>query len=395
MVFRKLHVPVIGLIMFSDVTTAGGLNAQRGAEIGPLFSEKTFGIEVGTYQIESKRKFTDVKGTNRSPSGPQAASGDASAHSNVSFSLPYYYVYANYGRSFGCMGRSYTPYYGEANPGSTWAGRHVQEKTKFDSDGLDVTCRVGFAVGTDGIFSVIGGWRKVDMELTTLSISPAYTLGVEAEADTHLKTKNSGNGWRAGVAYELPKYQARAVLLYTSPVNVDLEGSTVYSATKLTLADPKKLAVRTPRSLELNLQSGLPIAGGLLGWINVRHEDWGQDWRQLTSYSPITPPEITVLRWSDALTVEMGAAKKLTPKLSMASTFSWDKGMAQDIRHSYGLSLGGNYALTDSLSVKLNVGARYSEGAKGVSKDLRSANVVDDVPGGWSYGYGAAVNLSF
>lgn len=385
----------LAALALGDTAFAGGLNAQRGMDLNPLFNAGAWGLEVGTYHGESERDYINARGINRSPSGPIPATGATTATSSISFDLSSAHLYARLGDNASCMARAFTPYYGKDQPGTAWAGRHVIEQLNVDSDGVDVACRYGVTLANGNLVHFIGGWRSVALDLNIVSTAPSYVLGAEARADTRLSPRDRGDGWRAGVAYEIPKYKARVSLLYTAPIALDMQGQTIYDTGSLRVVDPKTMSVRTPRQVELSLQSGLPVAGGILGWANIRYEDWSQDWKHLVSISPITPPEVTDLGWSDGLTVELGAAKPISRKLSFATSVTWDKEMAQDIGNSYGASAVLIYALNDHLSLKFATSARYLEGSTGIEKKLLSARMFYDVRSSWSYGYGVALALDF
>jgi long-chain fatty acid transport protein len=240
------------------------------------------------------------------------------------------------GDSVDCMADYSQPWGAHTNPGENWAGANNNIETKVESDNYAATCSYKWSVGPGfmrvigGVFyQEVGGFKERLVQDFTGFPPPFSSLSGVGR----LELEDSGWGWRAGVAYEIPEYAMRASLVYNSAVDLDnLTGFIDLRQVGLEKYDVHGSA-SMPDSLELKVQSG--IAPGWLAFGSVKWTDWSQ--LQVMEFVPNEPAfgrfgTSLDLLYRDGWTITGGIGHKFNDQWSGAVSLTWDRGTS----HGYG-----------------------------------------------------------
>ncbi|PST24669.1 transporter [Mesorhizobium plurifarium] len=352
---------VAGMLVAS-AAQAGGLE-RSGYNIDLLFDPSDYAAEATATYVNPQRKLKNVEDTDRAntnPAAPTFGGGDLnyrpnSADDTESYWAPRIGVKAALGDSIDCMADYSQPWGAHTNPGKNWAGANNNIETKVESDNYAATCSYKWEAGP-GVVRIIGGvfYQEVSgfKERLVQDFGPTSPLGVG-----RLELEDSGWGWRAGVAYEIPEYAMRASLVYNSAVDLDnLSGFIDLRGLGLTKYDVHGSA-SMPDSLELKVQSG--IAPGWLAFGSVKWTDWSQ--LQVLDFVPNEPgpfkfPTSLDLLYRDGWTITGGIGHKFTDQWSGAVSLTWDRGTS----HGYGtqtdtwlLGTGISYTPTENIELRL------------------------------------------
>ncbi len=206
---------------------------------------------------------------------------------------------------------------------------------------------------------VFGGATYQTMQATA-SVPLVGGYNVTAESD-------SGFGYVAGAAYQIPKIALRVALTYRSTV----------STTHVTTEDfggpsiPGTMDVTTPQSVNLEFQTGInptTLVFGSIRWV---------DWSSFDLTPPTYPGGALVDYTDDRIAYNLGVGRKLSDVLSAAVTVGYERNLHGDpspLAPTDGyFSLGGGLTYTMG-NVKISGGAKYiwlgdSAGAAGTFAD--------------------------
>jgi long-chain fatty acid transport protein len=351
-------------VLVASAAQAGGLE-RSGYNIDLLFDPSDYAAEATATYVNPQRKLknvedTDRANTNPNPAAPTFGGGDLnyrpnSADDTEGYWAPRIGMKAALGDSIDCMADYSQPWGAHTNPGKNWAGANNNIETKVESDNYAATCSYKWEAGP-GVIRIIGGvfYQEVSgfKERLVQDFGPASPLGVG-----RLELEDSGWGWRAGVAYEIPEYAMRASLVYNSAVDLNnLAGFIDLRGLGLTKYDVHGSA-SMPDSLELKVQSG--IAPGWLAFGSVKWTDWSQ--LQVLDFVPNEPgpfkfPTSLDLLYRDGWTITGGIGHKFTDQWSGAVSLTWDRGTS----HGYGtqtdtwlLGTGVSYTPTEHVEIRL------------------------------------------
>ncbi len=200
-------------------------------------------------------------------------------------------------------------------------------------------------------------------------------------------------GWAAGVSYSKPEIKMNAAVTYHSPIEHEIPiaesipllsdkglggltkgmvaGANNTTPDKVSENTLKKITVKTPESVNINLQSGLSEKYQLLGMLDARWVPWSK--MNLTppaynSVSKLNPGSekdgLPILSYDkDQYTVEAGLAKRFTDKVAGSVQLGWDSGTGKDasalgpVNGYYSVGGGVKYNVTPEWA--LSAGAKY------------------------------------
>ncbi len=234
-------------------------------------------------------------------------------------------------------------------------------------------------------FQVFGGpvlqKAKAELHLRGNAYGPLTGYDSVANSDTAM-------GWAAGFAYSKPEIKLNAALTYHSSIehelpiaetvpllNTPLRPAIAFltgeKAENLTEYTTKDMKVKTPESVNINLQSGLSAKHQLLGMLDVRWVPWSKMELVPPSYNTITKAKtgkdtdgLPILSYDkDQWTIEAGLAKRFNDKLAGSLQIGWDSG-AGDPVSSLGpvngyYSVGGGVKYNVTPEWALSAGAKY------------------------------------
>ncbi len=250
-------------------------------------------------------------------------------------------------------------------------------------------------VKKDG-FQVYGGpvLQKAKAELNLRGNAYGPLTGYDAVAGS-----DNAMGWVGGVSYSKPEIKMNAALTYHSSIEHEIPiaeripllsddglggltknmvaGVNETTPDKISENSLKNIKVKTPQSLNLNLQSGLSEKYQLLGMLDARWVPWSKMELVPPAYNavsklktaedypdPKTNKGLPILSYDkDQYTVEAGLAKRFNEKLAGSVQLGWDSG-AGDPTSSLGpvngyYSVGGGVKYNVTPEWALSAGAKY------------------------------------
>ncbi|MFC5755563.1 outer membrane protein transport protein [Rhizobium sp. GCM10022189] len=371
MAVRMFSRGVTSLIILSAVASpsfAGGLE-RGGYNIDQLFDTSPFSFQSGVTYVSPQRKLTDVRDTDTSasPGGGNLNNRPDTADETANYTIPYIGFKAGFADTIDCLVDYSEPFGGHSNPGLNWAGANNNIETEIKTRNYGGTCSYRFDVGP-GQLRIIGGAFYQEVEgFKERLVSTVPLLFGTGTGIGRLDLEDSGWGWRAGVAYEIPEYAMRMSLVYNSRVKYDNLTGTV-DLTQVTAPVPPLNAApygsvtpvfgsaEAPDSLELKLQSG--IAPDWLAFGSVKWTNWSvlqsvpfcpTSTKGLAACTSGGATELTSLDllYRDGWTITGGVGHKFNDQWAGAVSLTWDRGTS----HGYG-------AQTDSWT--LGVGAAFT-----------------------------------
>lgn len=322
------------------VTDAYGGGFSRGtADTDILFEPGDFNLRAGTSVVVPSQKFS--AGTDPALIGTNYLGTYVIPSAAVKFAI---------GENLACAGTYIEPFGAKSEYESAFglAGK-VSEDLRLSEFGA--TCAVFFDAGP-GRFAVLGGAfvEQVHYDLDALPV-PMGGLPL------NVSLEGRDEGWRAGLAYEIPEIAFRAQLLYRSGTSYGAAGTASSPAFMIPGNTLPAIGMgELPQSVELKVQSG--IAPGWLAFGSVKWMDWSVN-ETLTVSVPLagidTPNEYY---WRDGWTVTAGIGHAFNEQVSGAISLQWDRGVSTgfDFRTDKWL-LAGGANIKDARGGELRLGA--------------------------------------
>ncbi|WP_434733883.1 OmpP1/FadL family transporter [Rhizobium sp. YTUHZ044] len=365
MASRMFSKGVTSLVLLSSLALpsfAGGLE-RGGYNIDQLFDTSPFSFQSGVTYVTPQRKLKDVRDTNTSilTGGGNLNSRPDTADDTSNYTIPYIGFKAGFGDAVDCLVDYSEPFGAHTDPGMNWAGANDNIETEIKTRNYGGTCSYRFDVGP-GQLRFIGGafYQEVEGFKERLVSTLPLLLGTGTGVG-RLDIDDSGWGWRAGLAYEIPEYAMRASLVYNSRVKYDdLSGTVDLRQVPVVplyggLVTPVSGSAEAPDSLELKLQSGIApdwLAFGSVKWTN---------WSVLQSVAfcptnglPCPAGGLTSLDllYRDGWTISGGVGHKFNEQWAGAVSLTWDRGTSQGYgaqTDSWTLGLGAAYTPTEHI----------------------------------------------
>ncbi|MEK1888605.1 MAG: OmpP1/FadL family transporter [Phyllobacterium sp.] len=335
-----------GALLMTSVASAaqaGGLE-RGGYSWDLLFSKGPVATEAGVVHVMPERRIKNARDTDPS-NGP--GFGATSVDETPSYDVPRFGAKFAITPEVDCLGTYQEPWGVHTNPGFDWQGAASNIETDISSHDYGLTCSYKYQVGP-GYLRGIGGVSYQEVEgfktREVNSLVPFVAPGFDGSGT--LDISGNGWGWRAGVAYEIPKYEMRFSLIYNAEVDLGQVNGTV-DLTEI----PRALATARnpflgqitdvygtatlPQQLEFKWQTG--IAEDWLAFGTVKWTDWSvlgvipfcpTVTKSLGSCNPDSRFRLTSLdlMFQDGWYVMAGLGHQFTPKWSGAAQVSWDRG---------------------------------------------------------------------
>ncbi|MEZ5812947.1 MAG: transporter [Rhizobiaceae bacterium] len=296
---------------FSLPARAGGYDTgERDWEF--LFQSDKVAFEAGGRYIVPRRTLNNIIGV----FGPSPDVREAEA-----FFVPRLSVAANFSDAAACMTSYREPWGGHANYGAAWTYAASAVEQHFSSRDYGLTCKVKVPFWR-GNLHFIGG-----VSYQTVEYQLIQALGPVARLVTDVG--DSGVGWRAGVAFDIPEYALRTSIIYNSAIDYSMTGT----LTTPVVAIPIFGGITMPQSVEWRAQSG--VAQDWLAFGAVKWTDWSVAGNM--PLCPVGTPACSLpfavsaltLMWKDTWTVTLGAAHRFNDVVSVAASLTWDQGATQ------------------------------------------------------------------
>ena len=373
---RMFSKGVTSLVLFSSLAApsfAGGLE-RGGYNIDQLFDTSPFSFQSGVTYVTPQRKLKDVRDTDTSasPGGGNLNSRPDTADETANDTIPYIGFKAGFADTIDCLVDYSEPFGGHSNPGLNWAGANNNIETKIETRNYGGTCSYRFDVGP-GQLRFIGGAFYQEVEgFKERLVSTVPLLFGTGTGVGRLDLDDSGWGWRAGIAYEIPEYAMRASLVYNSRVKYDnLTGTVDLTQVSAPIAPLNGApygrvtdvfgSAEAPDSLELKLQSG--IAPDWLAFGSVKWTNWSV--LQSVPFCPTSTKGLVACRsggateltsldllYRDGWTITGGVGHKFNEQWAGAVSLTWDRGTSQGYgaqTDSWTVGLGAAYTPTEHI----------------------------------------------
>ncbi|WP_165219992.1 OmpP1/FadL family transporter [Affinirhizobium pseudoryzae] len=369
--------------------SAGGLE-RGGYNIDLLFDPSPVAAETSGTYVAPQRKLKNVQDINRANGlGSDGRNGGTTtADDSEDYWVPRIGVKAGFGDSVDCMADYSQPWGAHTKPGANWRGANENIETKVESDNYAVTCSYKFDMGPGQLRLIGGGFYQVVSGFKERLVVPPTGLG---NGIGRLNLEDSGWGWRAGLAYEIPEYAFRASLVYNSEVKLDSITGTLDLTQVPRALTPVGGRVYNvfgsqdmPDTVELKVQTG--VAPGWLVFGSVKWVDWSQlstipfcvvgTTSNCTSRNQITSLD---LGYRDGWTISGGVGHKFNDQWSGALSLAWDRGTSQGYgtqTDTWTVGAAVSYSPTQNIELRL-------AGALGILTGGSSGPVTID---GISYG---------
>ncbi|MGO7160374.1 OmpP1/FadL family transporter, partial [Rhizobium johnstonii] len=376
MASRRFSKGVTSLVLLSSLASpsfAGGLE-RGGYNIDQLFDTSPFSFQSGVTYVTPQRKLKDVRDTDTStsPGGGNLNSRPNTADDSSNYTIPYIGFKAGFGDAIDCLVDYSEPFGGHTDPGLNWAGANNNIETEIKTRNYGGTCSYRFDVGP-GQLRFIGGAFYQEVEgFKERLVSTVPLLVGTGNGVGRLDLEDSGWGWRAGLAYEIPEYAMRASLVYNSRVKYDNLTGTVDLTQVTAPFAPLNGApygrvtdvfgsAEAPDSLELKLQSG--IAPDWLAFGSVKWTNWSvlqsvpfcpKSTKGLVACTSGGATELTSLDllYQDGWTITGGVGHKFNEQWAGAVSLTWDRGTSQGYgaqTDSWTLGLGAAFTPTEHI----------------------------------------------
>ncbi|SFT59897.1 long-chain fatty acid transport protein [Pseudovibrio denitrificans] len=385
---------------------AGGWSTEGIADYDLLFADGKFVFETQATYADRNVDFKNAK-TN------QTGQSEVTSNSSADDIAPNIAVFSGAVKvglldNLDLYARLNQPYLIREQPGFDWNGRYAIGETNADALGFDAMLSYKHEVSNGNFVRVFGGLRSVTVNYEQLSktlapvIDPSSGLPVGTiDLDTDINVDSERQyGYRIGAAFEKPEIALRAMIAYESAIDIELDGD-------LTIQNIGSFGSHAeatlPQSIEAKVQTG--IAPKWLATVGVKWTDWSVlNELAVDVASPGGPVPTKVVRdlgYSDGWIVEAGIGHKLTDKLSLGSSVTWDKGIGGPYSDTYSLSLGGSYDLADN--VKFSLGGRAifktsGEGSYDISKTAAINSEVNtdyEYDSSWNFAVSSKIRVAF
>ena len=318
----------------AGLAVAGGME-RGGYNIDRLFDPAKFSFYSSASAVNPRRKLDHVKDTYPKNGTFDRSKGfsENGVSETESYVTPYAGIKIAFGDHVDCLLDYSQPWGAHTHPGTQWAGVNSNIEIKIDSDNYGATCSYKFPIGNNANIRLIGGGfhQKID-GFKIKQVRPQEYFKGNGQGRTSLKS--SGNGYRIGIAYEIPEIAMRTSLLYNSSVSHDLSG-----ITDLSQLDDKIIPIfgetKAPQTLEFKMQSG--IAPGWLAFGSIKWVDWS-----VVQSIPLCPkenggicttkmkyPEKTTsldMLFRDGYTLAGGIGHQINDKWNVGASLSYDRG---------------------------------------------------------------------
>lgn len=337
----------------------------------------------------------------------------AEINQDSSFAVPRLGAKFNAGDNFDCLATYTEPFGADNNNGTNNALSASSVQFSIDTQDYGLTCGYQFGAGTtsvgDSSISVIAGVSYQEFQgflsrQSFLDLANAGIPGTVGVVPGGTVTNTSGLGtfdvsgdtvgWRAGVAYQIPDIALRALVLYHSRYDYDLNGvqdnrGFGVDPTAPNATAPISAQIEIPQALEIKLQSG--IAEGTLAFANFKWQDWSKvdiipvvGGVTATAAAPgaAIPTDLAFeAGYRDGYSVNVGLGKQLDEQLSGLVSLGWDRGTATvsgTQTDSWTLSGGLNYKDSDRLDVRIGGALGILEGgrSRGLPNSIDASNDV-------------------
>ncbi|MEP1442033.1 MAG: outer membrane protein transport protein [Hyphomicrobiales bacterium] len=375
----------LAFAMIASTTAMSGGFSRGGVDYSVLFSDKKVATDVGFRFVAPQRTID----RSQRLANPLGAGPITSTETEVEggFFVPKVAAKVALGDHVDCAATFSTPFGADQNNGLNQAVSGNAVEFTIDTKDYGLTCGVKFSLGETKLgesrLRLIGGGSYLQFDgflsrqsfidfvnvpqavLPFLPGTGGALTGLNAEGLGIFNIEDDAFGWRAGLAYEIPKSAIRISAVYSSAYTIDATGTVDISefntpAALLSPTAPIALSTELPQQVDINIQSG--INEKTIGFARF---NW-TDWSQLGSIpvtgvpSPTIPgtEAITAFEplYQDGYTITGGVGRKFTEQLSGLLSLTWDRGTSTTTgtqSDTWLVSTGLNLKANDNIDIQL------------------------------------------
>lgn len=359
---------------------AGGF-ARGTADTDILYEPGNFDMRAGVTFVNPTREYN----SNANPALVGTSYTESYAIPSVAFAVKIY-------EPMTCAGTFVQAYGGNVSYASPTAASGKLDE-EFTVDEFGATCAAKFGAGR-GNFYVLGGVFMEQFNYERLNFIPADEFFEGSPQTTaNLSLSGADQGFRVGVAYDIPEIAFRAQLMYRSATSYGADGS--LSIPELGTFDAFGQG-NLPQSVRLDVQSG--IAPGWLAFGSIRWMDWSVQ-NALVVTAPGVPllgdvEQVDTYNWKDGWTITGGVGHAFNDTVSGLVSLTWDQGVGT----GYDLS-SDTWTVATGAAIKDGIGGEIRAGV-GISYLTAAAETQNGifnsaVDAGWAYAFNVGYKLNW
>lgn len=384
--------------VLTEAANAGGFS-RGSADTDILYDPGNFAMRAGVTFVSPTRKYK----ANAVP----ALVGTSNAGD---YTIPSVAMKVQAGSMVSCAPTYTQAYGGHAEYAAPTISGKLREE--FTVDEFGVTCAAKFAVGKGNFYLLGGGFQEHFDYIRTNNYGPGLNADLTLDGDDQ--------GYRLGVAYDIPDIAFRAQLMYRSATSYGAEGTLKAPAGILLRAlDPASPQAQQlnaalaagliglgsqvpvdaigvgnlPQTLELKLQTG--IAPGWLAFGSVKWSDWSV--QKSLDVLTLDGQEISkdLYNWKDGWTLTGGVGHAFNDRVSGLVSLTWDQGVSTGFDTSsdtYTVVVGGSVKDDFGGELRGGVGLTYITAGE-ETQYAPGMNAVTD--NGWALAVSASYAVRF
>jgi long-chain fatty acid transport protein len=310
---------LVGALALTDSLMAGGFDRfDQGIDL--LFDPSKLVFDATFSYLVPDRKFDTVNGA---PETVRVVPNIFRPSINLKF-VPF--------EDAACLAAYRQPFGLDLEYGPTWSQARIVVLRSLRIEELGLTCSYRVRAG-DGYLRVIGGATK---DLLTYHEEARRPLPNGSVIRPTLDLEASANGWRAGIAYEVPDRAFRASLMYYSALDFSLQGQLQQlplGGNAFLSAVPVHAGAPLPRAVEAVMHATIAP-----DWLNTVSVKWA-DWSVLTTVPVLLSADSGPLQagrvlsrlntyFRDGWTISNTVTHRWSDKLALSLRLVWDRGVS-------------------------------------------------------------------
>lgn len=385
---KSIGLAFVTTSLLSTSALAGGFD-RGGVNVDLLFDTNRFATEASVTYVAPQREVKNVRRAINEATlvgAPPAlftpaVTGRIDQESD--YVVPRFGVKSNIAPGADCVATYSEPFGADQNNGLNNALSATSVEFSIDTQDYGLTCSYQFGMGTtsvgDSFMRIIAGGSYQELQgfqsrQRFLDFAPLGSAGGVSNPDGigTFNVEGDSFGWRAGVAYEIPDIALRAMLIYNSRYDYDLEGiqdnrgfGPLFPGTALV---PISLNTEIPQSIEFRAQTG--VREGTLVFANAKWQDWSKlDIIPIQGgISPLsgTPTSLAFEPgYRDGYTLQLGVGQVITDQISALAAIQWDRGTSTGSgtqKDSWLFTAGLNYKENEQVDIRFGGALGVLEG---------------------------------
>ncbi|MFV0302779.1 MAG: outer membrane protein transport protein [Paracoccus sp. (in: a-proteobacteria)] len=260
-----------------------------------------------------------------------------------------------------------------SEPSAPGEGSVALGGTAVDVDSTTYTALLRYRM--DNNIGFHGGIRgsRADADVTLMGAAYGPVNGYNVSLDT-----DTAWGWTAGVSWEKPEIAARVSLTYNSPIEHKFDTHETIGGMPIDPAGSSSTKVKTPRSWNLEFQTG--VATDTLVFGSIRWVNWSEFRVDPRVFTASTGSGLVELE--DSTTLTLGVGRKFTENWSGSAAFSYEKSkndLVSPLAPTNGKKSVTLAAIYTRDNVKVTTGVNYTKlgDAKPETADTARASMDD------------------